>query len=120
MSKTYKIKLLHLFCYANEELKEDEIFIKYKGKKVWPKDKKYHGIKPGEKLTLDVEITDLPEGELMELEIWDWDLWSANDLLGKTIMKADGPGGPFQADMRTEKPEETARYSIQWKIDWEE
>ena len=119
MSKSYTLNLLHIFCYANEELKADEIFIKHKGKKIWPTDKKYMGIKPGEKLPLDVEIPDIQEGETVELEIWDWDLWTPNDLLGTTKMKIDGPGGSFQADMKTAKAQETARYSIQWKVPWD-
>ncbi|MEQ9297654.1 MAG: hypothetical protein RIF33_03780 [Cyclobacteriaceae bacterium] len=118
--KKHTVKLIHLYCYANEELKEDEVFIKYKGRRIWPVNKKYARLKPGEKKEIGVDIPDVTEGEMLTLEVWDWDLFSANDLLGSATMKVDGPGGPYLVDMRPSSAEETARYSIQWQVPWTE
>ncbi|MEM8894271.1 MAG: hypothetical protein AAGC88_06820 [Bacteroidota bacterium] len=118
--KKHTVKLLHLYCYANEELKEDEIFLKHNGKKIWPTDKKYAELKPGEKVEVNVEVHDVEEGENLTIEVWDWDLLSANDHLGSATMTVDGPGGPYLVDMRPSTAEETARYSIQWQVPWSE
>ena len=117
---TYTVKLLHLHCYANEEIKEDEIYIKYNGKKIWPTDKKYVQLKPGEKMEINVDIPDVPHGQTVELEVWDWDMWSANDHLGTAKMIINGSGGPYLVDMKPSSAEETARYSIQWQVPWED
>jgi hypothetical protein len=95
---------------------EDEIFLKYNGKKIWPADKKYEQIKTGEKTEVDISIPNIAHGSEVTIEIWEWDLFTFNDLLGSITMKIDSYGGPFLVDMRASKEQESAKYSVQWEV----
>ena len=47
-TNTLTCHLLKLNCYFTDETKQDEIFIKFNGKKIWPTDKKYVGVGLGD------------------------------------------------------------------------
>ena len=111
------VRLNTLHCYQNDEAKFDDIYIRYLGKRIWPTDKKHEDVGVG--LTqLMIDIADVNPNEEMILEIWDYDTWSANDLLGKARIIADKPGGPYTVDMEPINEKEVARYSINWQILW--
>ena len=80
-------------------------------------DKKHEDVSVGN-IDLNVIIPDLTPNEDLFLEIWDYDLLSANDLLGKVRMVPDRPGGPYTVDMTPISDKEMARYSIEWEILW--
>lgn len=109
------VRLKTLLCYQNDEEKYDDIFIKYQGRRIWPTNKKHEDVAIGS-MPLMVDISDVTPNEEMILEIWDYDLWSANDLLGKAKMIPDRPGGPYMVDMTPIDDKETARYSLEWLI----
>jgi hypothetical protein len=115
-NQTYTLRLRHIFCYVNEEVAEDEIFLKYNGKKIWPISKRYEEIKTGEKMEIDISIPNIAHGTEVKIELWEWDLLTFNDLLGSITMKIDAYGGPFLVDMKPSNEQETGKYSIQWEV----
>ena len=55
-----------------------------------------------------------------EIEIWDYDFISPNDLLGVVKVYIDEPGGPYSTDMVPNKKEtKRARYTLEWEIDFD-
>jgi len=106
--------LLKLNCYFTDETKQDEIFIKFNGKKIWPTDKKYIGVGLGD-VDINVKLEGITPHETLTLEVWDYDLWSPNDLLGKCTMIIDKKGGPFSTDMVPIKGTDKARYTLEWQ-----
>lgn len=109
------VRLKTLMCYQNDEAKFDDIFIKYQGRRIWPTDKKHEDVAEGSTKIM-IDIPDVIPNEEMILEIWDYDTWSANDLLGKARLIPDQPGGPYTVDMTPINDKEIARYSIEWQI----
>ena len=110
------IRLLNLNCYTTGESGDDEVFLKLGGKRIWPEDSKYKTMK-SDKVDIRVEIRDLNHGDMVEIELWDYDLLSRNDKLGIFRLQADRQGGPYVAEM-TRNVEESgvARYNMEWEI----
>jgi hypothetical protein len=110
------VRLKTLMCYQIDEQKFDDIFIKYKGKKIWPVDKKHEDVAIG-KYELGVDIAGLTSNEQIVLEIWDHDTLSPNDLLGTMALVPDKRGaGPYTVDMQRPRESDMARYSIAWEV----
>ncbi|MDH5604447.1 MAG: C2 domain-containing protein [Cyclobacteriaceae bacterium] len=109
---TYTLNLIKLNCYLADESDADEIFIKHDGKKIWPEGK-YVKIKDGS-MDIKREIK-VEKGKSVVFEIWDYDLFTPNDLLGTVTIAADNMGGPYTSDM-VKKDQGNSRYSIQWEI----
>ena len=113
------IRILHLNCFVTDELGFDELFLVMNGEKIWPVDHKYTIVKAG-KTSISVEIRNLDANTSLELEVWDYDYLSANDLLGKITLYVDEPGGPYTTDMLPNSMEtEKAKYTLTWEIDYE-
>lgn len=108
-----KLKLLELICYRSDESKEDEIFIKMEGVRVWPDEQKYISTQEGS-VKLDV-ILDIDLGSKIVLELWDYDLLSPNDKLGEFCMIADQRGAEFITDLRI-NDNSMAKYSLKWEL----
>jgi hypothetical protein len=113
------IKILLLKCFVTEERGFDDIYLVLNSEKIWPLKHSFKPVKPGN-TTIDIIISGLESNAKFDLEIWDHDFLSANDLLGKVPFLIDEPGGPFITDMipnslQTDK----AKYSIVWEIDYE-
>jgi len=112
-SETFTCHLLRLHCYLSDEQDGDEVFLKYKGKRIWP-EKKYVNVKEGP-TDLDINIEGITSREPIEIEIWDYDFWSPNDRLGKCRMTIDSRGGPFRTDLAAEKEGDQAKYTLEWE-----
>lgn len=108
-----RIKSIH--CYMHEEADGDEVFLKLNGRKIWPEGEKYVKMKD-QTQEVDVLVPDLPVDEVVELEIWDYDFLSANDLMGKIKMLVDKPGGPYTSDIQLADEKQVARYAVVWEI----
>jgi hypothetical protein len=114
------VKILYLNCFITDELGFDELYLKLDGEKIWPPDHKYQQVKAG-RTKVNINIKNLNPKTKLDLEIWDYDYFSADDLLGKVMVIADEPGGPFTTDMIPNFSEtQKAKYSIDWEIDYEE
>ena len=114
-AETFSCHLLKLYCYSTDETKDDEVFLKFNGKRIWPQDKKYKVLEVGEE-KVDVEIEGITPHEPFSIEVWDYDLLSPNDLLGKCTMIIDGKGGPFETDMVPVTQKDIARYTLEWEV----
>lgn len=107
-------RLLKLHCYINDEGKDDEVFLKYNKKKLWPDTEKYKQMSGGEE-AIGADIADIERGNSIEIELWDYDTWSPNDKLGIFKMIVDERGGPFTSDLTVEKGS-GAKYSLEWEV----
>jgi hypothetical protein len=116
MENKLTLQLLNLNCYVSDESDADEVFLKYDHKKIWPVKHHYESMNKGS-LPVSVDIGDLAPDSKIEIELWDYDLLSANDLLGTFRLVADKPGGPFNTDlMPNKKNSSNARYNLEWQI----
>ncbi|MGF1635550.1 MAG: hypothetical protein ACFCUU_00650 [Cyclobacteriaceae bacterium] len=115
-NRKFNIVLLNLYCYAVEESGFDDVFLKFNKKKIWPVDKCQIPVRESTITPLDVEIVSIEPGENIEVEVWDFDYLSPNDLLGTFHIKADA-GGPYSTDMIQNTAETTkAKYTLEWEV----
>ena len=116
IKRTFTIRLTHLHCYFVEESEYDDVFLKFKGKKIWPKNKRQQPIMMDTTTELDVELSEISRNEEVVIELWDWDLLSPNDKLGTFTLTVEGDSGPFSTDMVQNIKETTkAKYTIDWE-----
>jgi hypothetical protein len=115
--KPLTVLLLRLHCYFVEEAGYDDVFLKFKGKKIWPKDKKQQAVMMDTTTELNVELHGIERHQPIEVELWDWDLLSPNDKLGVFKMIIDGSPGPFSTDMVQNLIEtKKAKYTLDWEV----
>ena len=108
------IQLKTLICINPDETDKDEIYLKLKGKKIWPKDGNYKQTDTGEKTDINIEF-EHEEGQL-DLELWDFDYMSMNDKLGTFTMIIDHERGLTNTASMKPHKKTTASYILEWKI----
>lgn len=113
MVSKLSFKLNRLKCLLNSEHQGDEIYVRYKGQKIWPENKKWHRITEGDEVILNVKQAVGNIGDKVELELWECDFLSQSKL-GNFIFLPDSPGGPFTVDMLTKNGK--AKYSLIWEV----
>ena len=111
---TVTLYIIRVYCYRQEERKADEIFIRYKGKRVWPINKRYEKMTEGEH-NIRLEIPEINQNEKVTLELWDYDYLVPNDKLGTFNLMANEKGGPYKTDLNQEKGR-NAKYTIEWEV----
>ena len=74
-TQSYNLLLTRLHCYFVEESDYDDVYLKYNGKKIWPKEKKQQPIMMDTTTELNVEIKDVARGQEVVIELWDWDFF---------------------------------------------
>ena len=112
------IKILQLNCFITDEVGFDELYFVVKEEKIWPVNNTYKSVKQGS-TEINVNIDNLLPDTQLDLEVWDYDFLSSNDLLGKVPLHIDEPGGPYTTDMIPNIEEtDKAKYSIIWEIDF--
>ncbi len=109
----YSIKLHKLNCYLPDEA-TDEIYLKFNGKKLWPKNEAYVSMNEGSVAEVKLATT-LLKGASIVVEVWEKDTLSADDKLGRFILEADKIGGPYQSDMIKEDNGKS-KYSLEWEV----
>ena len=110
------LRLTRLHCYLVEEPGHDDVYLKYNGNKIWPPDKKQQPIEMDTVTELDVAIEGLLDEQVIHIELWDWDLFSSDDLLGVFSLPIS-PGGPFSTDMKINTHEtDKAKYTLDWEV----
>ena len=115
--KKLTLCLNYLHCYLVEEENHDDVFLKYKGKKIWPKRKKQQAIMMDTTTSLGVEIKGINVGQEVEIEIWDYDWLSSNDMLGVFRMLVERETGAYTTDMIQNTKETTmAKYTLEWEV----
>lgn len=119
MNGNKNVLILHrLHCYFVEERGYDDVYLKYKGKKIWPKDKKQQPIMMDTTTELGVTIENIERNQEVIIELWDWDLLSLNDKLGTFTIVYEGDPGHFSTDMvKNLKETKKAKYTLDWQVD---
>jgi hypothetical protein len=116
MNKTLTLHLIKLNCFVTEEDDDDEVYLKINGKKIWPLKEHYISMKPG-LIELNVEVANVEQSKMVNVELWDYDALSANDLMGTFRLIIDKPGGPYNTDLTINKGKgDRARYNLEWKL----
>ena len=110
---TYNLHIIGLNCYRQDESDGDEVFIKYKKERVWPLDSKYKKVTEGNH-EVNFDIVSVTKGEIVALELWDYDLLTANDKLGVFSMLVNERGGPFTTDLSSSTG--SSKYSLEWEV----
>ncbi len=117
-NKKLKVRLINLNCYATEESGYDDVYLMMNGRKIWPEHKRQLPVRIGT-TELNIDINDLEPDSKLDIEIWDYDVISANDLMGHVPIYVDKPGGPYSTDMIPDPVEaKIAKYTIEWEIDF--
>lgn len=112
-----KILITELECIVNDEIDKDEVFLKYKGKKIWPKSRWYTSMDTGEKFPVEIEITHDEPSQPLVIELWDFDYLSPNDFLGYfEINLGNERLGKFSTSMTLREKGSTASYVLFWEI----
>lgn len=116
MTDKKKFLLLEsLISYVQSESDGDEIYIKYKNEKIAPGDGKYIKMSRGIPVPVNVEIEIDKADTWVELELWDYDLLSPNDSIGKFRLLVDEAGENFSTELK--KSDDTdAQYVLNWSV----
>ena len=109
------LRITHIKCLVNDEIDGDEIYFKYKEKKIWPKGL-FRFIKTGQEVVVDIGM-EVPEDEFTVIELWEYDLLSKNDYMGTFEMKVNEEGGPFTTSMKPKGNEFLASYLLTWEAE---
>ena len=110
----YKLRILNLSCYMQEESDGDEVFLKLNKEKVWPLDVKYFKMKEGDH-KVDHNIEGIDKDQTIAIELWEYDFWTPNDKLGVFNLLVNERGGPFKTDLKASKGEDV-KYCLEWEV----
>jgi hypothetical protein len=108
------LRLESLVAYRQSESDGDEIFIKYKDEKIAPKDAKFLRMAK-DLVALNVEIELDSDQKWVELELWDYDRFSPNDILGKFKLLVDQVAETFTAELVREEASD-GKYILNWSV----
>lgn len=109
-----KIRLNRVHCTLPDEIDKDEMYLKFKGKKIWPIESTYYRVDTGDIAIINLTL-DLEEG-WAEIELWDFDYLSNNDFLGTFGFKVDDTPGDYSNSMNLVEKNSTASYILDWEI----
>ncbi|MEM9896169.1 MAG: hypothetical protein AAF789_07340 [Bacteroidota bacterium] len=110
-----KIRLRTIICINPDESDKDEIYIKFRDKKIWPKNANYHRLGVDEKATLGLSSSF--KSEWVELELWDYDFASKNDFLGTFQLQTTQEPGHYGTVLTNNlEVSEHAEYVLNWEI----
>ena len=110
----HTVKLKALYCHIPDESDLDEIYLKLNGNKIWPEKDKYKRLEFGE-TEVNLTINDVTKGDVLKIEIWDYDILSKDDHLGTFHLILDQFGGGFETEMRKTSGTK-ASYSLGWEF----
>ena len=112
--KKRKIRLNQVHCKLPDEIDKDEMYLKYKGKKIWPAGLIYYRVDTGDVAPINVTL-EVEEG-WNEIELWDFDYLSRNDFLGVFKFMVDDEPGVYSNTMMLVEKNSTASYVLDWEI----
>jgi len=112
--KTRFLRLESIIAYMQTEMDGDEIFLKYKGEKIAPREGKFLKLTK-DPVPLNIEIAVDEKDPWVELELWDYDRLSPNDRLGKFKFLVDEVSDGFTTELAPDK-NEVARYVLNWSV----
>jgi hypothetical protein len=103
-----------IVLFLSHELNGDELFFRYKGKRIWPKKMKYFCM-TSQFQKVDVEIPIIDSERWIEIELCDYNFLLPSSRLGVFRFAVDEVGGPFLTNLNAEL-DTRARYAINWKV----
>ncbi|MEO9964194.1 MAG: hypothetical protein ABJF11_00305 [Reichenbachiella sp.] len=109
-----RIKLNRVHCTLPDEVDKDEMYLRHKGEKIWPKGAIYYSVDTGDVAPVNL-IMEVEEG-WNEIELWDFDFLSRNDFLGTFRFKVDQTPGYYTNSMHLVEKGSTASYILDWEI----
>ena len=112
--KTRILRIHSLVAYLQSESDGDEVFFRYKSKKIAPVKKKFYKM-TREPLEINAEIKLDGSEKWVELELWEYDLLLPNACLGKFKLLVGQQSDTFSAELSREKDSE-ARYVLNWEL----
>ncbi len=116
-TKSIHLKTIH--CYGTDEIDGDELYLKFDGERIWPVTGHYIKLVTDTKVVIEINITDMNTDELVEIELWDYDLLSRNDLLGHFRFRLDDThhGPTYHTDLTKNIREgDRASYTLFWEV----
>lgn len=109
------LRLHSIKCNVPDEIDKDEMYLKYKGEKIWPEDSKYFRMDANDLVVIDFDL-EVSAG-WVEIELWDYDFVSLNDHLGSFKLNVGDESGKFSASLQiNEKETHSASYFLQWEV----
>jgi hypothetical protein len=113
-NKTRFLRLQSLVPYLQTEDDGDEVFIKYKNKKIAPADAKFYKVTTAP-VQMNIEIELGKTDKWAELELWEYDHFSPNDSLGHFKLLVDQASNNFTAEL-IRKSDSSGKYALNWEI----
>ena len=107
------LTLRSITCHKPSETDKDEIFIKYRGEKLWPSGK-FTKIDADQTVHLNIEL-DNPT-IWVEIELWEYDYLSRNDHLGDFVFKSQNYPGTYTHEL---KPMDDFEGKVEYSLTWE-
>ena len=109
-----KIRLKSITCHNPSETDKDEIFIKFRGEKIWPAKTKFDRIDADQTIHLNLDIDAVTIW--MEIELWEYDYMSKNDHLGDFVFKSSNYRGEYNSELKPLDGFEEVSYTLNWEI----
>jgi len=110
-----KLKLKSITCYQPSEKDKDEIFLKFRGDKIWPEKSKFIRIDANETVHINLNIN--ATTIWMEIELWEYDFLSKNDHLGDFALKSSNYAGQYTSELKVmDDFIDKVKYSLNWEI----
>ncbi|MEM6642232.1 MAG: hypothetical protein AAF616_04560 [Bacteroidota bacterium] len=109
-----KIRINAVQCTTPDEIDKDELYLKMHGQKIWPEGQIYHRVDTGDKVDVGL-ILEVTEG-WNEIEVWDFDFISRNDLLGAFRFNVNTVPGQYSTSMTLLEKNSTASYYLFWEV----
>ena len=109
-----KIRLNEIICNTPNEDNKDEVFLKYKGKKIWPTKSMF--VKMGVDDAIQIGVAGKFPSGWVEIELWDYDFARKNNHLGTFHLEVDGETGHMGTILSTnQEVSEVADYTLNWQ-----
>lgn len=108
------LRIQSLVGYLQSESDGDEVFLRYKSKKIAPLKKKFYKM-TREPLEINAEIKLDGSEKWVELELWEYDLLLPNACLGRFKLLVGQQSDTFLAELSREKDSQ-ARYVLNWEL----
>ena len=112
--KTRILRIQSLVAYLQSESDGDEVFLRYKNKKIAPLKKKFYKM-TREPLEINAEIKLDGSEKWVELELWEYDLLLPNTCLGESKLLVGQQSDSFSAELVRETDSQ-ARYVLNWEL----
>ena len=113
-NKARFLRLGSLVSYVQAESDGDEIFIRYKKKKIAPAKSKFYKVS-SEPVQINIEVPLEKSEKWVELELWEYDRLTPNDSLGHFKLLVDQASDTFTAEL-IRKKDSGAKYVLNWEI----